>query len=87
MPLSGYKETVWKLQGRQKPRRCPCCGKRDSLRYIGFAMQYEPGLQAHLYQCAQCEMWVDCIWPKSMAQLVYRPRPIMLRQTYALAAG
>lgn len=71
MSLSNtFNETVWKLHGRQKPRRCPCCQTRDTLHYIGFAPNYEPGLQAQLYQCRNCDMWVDCIWPKSLTQIL-----------------
>lgn len=65
-----YNETVWKLHGRQKPRRCPCCQGKHTLHYVGFAANYDPGLQAQLYQCLECESWVDCIWPKSLTQIL-----------------
>lgn len=84
MAFFGYKESVWKLHGRQKPRRCPCCGERQSVQYVGFARNYEPGLQAQMYRCNHCDIWLDCIWPQSISlQLLSYPRPV--RHSFALA--
>lgn len=78
MAFSTFKHSVWKLHGRQKPRHCPCCGAKHSLHYVGFALNYEPGLQAHLFVCNGCDIWVDCIWPRDLSYLFSsRPRSIM----------
>lgn len=81
-----FNESVWKLHGRQKPRRCPCCGSTKSLKYVGFAANYEPGLQAHLFSCTDCFMWVDCIWPKDISYLYHKPRTL-IPATSVLAAA
>lgn len=61
---------VWKLLGRHKPRKCPACGHTENLKYIGFARNYEPGINAQMYQCEACNAWVDCLWPTSMDELL-----------------
>lgn len=55
---------MWKIFGHMKVHECPECQKSQSLTYLGFAKNYMAGLHAKIYQCQDCNSWVDVIWEK-----------------------
>lgn len=55
---------MWKILGHTKLHECPECNQRNSLTYFGFAKDYMAGLHAKIYQCQDCESWIDVIWEK-----------------------
>lgn len=66
----GFTGAIWKIYD-QIPlphfavKECPECKCHGTLEYIGFAAKYGTTLQAKMYQCRQCDTWLDCVSPRA----------------------
>jgi hypothetical protein len=65
-------DPIWIVLHHEAPHECPECHTKASLRYIGFVQTYNPGLHGKMYQCEECDTWIDCVWSKRMGTMLDR---------------
>jgi len=76
LPRQGTSSTVYTISNQQHPSTCPGCGQADVLEYVGYNHTYSAAMCAKIFQCSQCNTWVDVIREKTPSpSRLARPRP------------
>lgn len=65
----GNAEPIWVIKDHKPEATCPECGGHHSLRYIGFVETYSTGTYGKMYQCSNCNTWIDTVWPKKLGRM------------------
>ena len=59
---------IWKILEYTDLQSCPECNSNKNVIYLGFVETYMTGLHAKMYQCLECDTWVDVIWNKEQGR-------------------